>query len=66
MKSTKIMLCVFFVFIVTWLTMGAFAYVLNGEITFREAITCAPVIMLMLIVGWIPSVIVAHDLDEQL
>lgn len=60
------MLGVFFVFVVTWLTMGAFAYVLSGEITFREAISCAPVIMLMLIVGWIPSVIVGADLDQEL
>lgn len=66
MKATKIMLGVFFVFVVTWLIMGAFAYVLSGEITFREAISCGPVIMLMLIVGWIPSVVVGADLDDEL
>lgn len=66
MKATKIMVTGFTVFILTWLTLAFIGYMLSDTATFREVCASAPVIMIMIIVGWIPSMVVASDLDQQL
>ena len=66
MKTTKIMLAVFAVFILTWLTLAFIGYMLSEESTFREMCTSSPVIVIMLFVGWIPALIVGGDLDKEL
>jgi hypothetical protein len=67
MKTTKIMLGCMATFMITWMTFSFIGYLLSDAGTqFRQVATHGGVIMLMLIFGWIPSVIVGADLDEKL
>ena len=49
----------------TWTCMSLIGYALL-ELSLRECYTHNTTVMLMFILGWIPSVIIAYDLDKQL
>ena len=53
-------------FIATYLLVGAIAYLLSDNITFREVLTHTGTFVFMMFLGWIPSVVVLIDLDEAL
>lgn len=63
MKNTKIMLAAVGTFVVTWLLLGLAFMLLSGNIGYRESLTDTFVVFIMIIFGWIPSVIVGTDLD---
>lgn len=65
MKSTKLMLAVLATFLITWNVIGMIGYLLS-DTSYRECMTHGGVLMLMLIFGWIPSVIVGADLEKKL
>ena len=65
MKSTKIMVGCTVTFLLTWLTIATIAYMLSSVTDFITCATNGGTIMFMLIFGWIPSVIVGHDLDKR-
>lgn len=65
MKTTKIMLAVIATLIATWTLFSLIGYILS-DISLRDCYTHGGTLMLMLIVGWIPAVIIACDLDKQL
>jgi len=64
MKSTKIMLAVLATILITWCVMGLIGYLLS-DISYRDCMTNGATLMLMLIFGWIPSIIVGADLDKK-
>lgn len=66
MRTTKIMLAFIATAILTWLSIGILIYLCTGNISFREACTSNGVLFVMLIFGWVPSVVVSIDLDEHL
>jgi len=65
MKSTKIMLAVIFTAIGTWTLMSLIGYFLS-DLSLRDCYINMGTLMCMGIFGWIPSVIVACDLEEKL
>ena len=65
MKSTKIMLAVIFTAICTWCTLSLMVYTLSN-MTFKESATSYGVILIMMMVGWIRSIIVGIDIEEKL
>ena len=65
MKSTKIMLAVIATFLITWCVMGLIGWLLS-DLSFRDCMTSNPTIMIMLILGWIPCLFVASDLNNEL
>jgi hypothetical protein len=65
MKTTKIMLAVIATFLTTWCVMGLIGYLLSDS-SYRECMTHGGTLMLLLIFGWIPSVIIGYDMDNQL
>lgn len=65
MKSTKIMLVVLSTFIVTCFLVGLIIYLLSN-LSYKESINNSGTFFIMLIIGWIPSVIVACDYNEYL
>ena len=66
MKSTKIMLAVIFTAIGTWTLLSLIGWSLSNDATLRDCYTDVGTILTMMIFGWIPSVIVANDLNEYL
>lgn len=66
MKSTKIMLAVLAVFIVTWMIIGLIGFLLSDGFSYKQYMTHMGTIFTMLYVGWIPAVIVGNDLDNKL
>ena len=64
MKSTKIMLAVIAMLLVTWTTFSLIGYILS-DTSLRDCFTHTGTLFMMLIFGWIPAVIVAADLDEH-
>lgn len=65
MKTTKIMLGCVITFLLTWLTIATIAYLLSSVTDFKTCATNGGTLMFMLIFGWIPSVIVGHDLEKK-
>lgn len=65
MKSTKIMLAVIASLLTTWTSMSIIGWVLS-DMSLRECYTHSATIMLMLLVGWIPAIIIASDLDKRI
>ena len=65
MKTTKIMLAVIATTLITWCVMGLIGYLLS-DCSYKECMTHGGTLMLMLIFGWMPSVIVACDLNDKL
>ena len=66
MKNSKIMLSCVATFIATWMFISIVAYLFTDVATFREVAANPVVLMIMLIFGWIPSVIVGGDLDKKI
>ena len=64
MKDTKIMLAVIATLISTWTIFSLIGYFLS-DLSLRECYTHGGTLMLMLIFGWIPSVIVASDIYKK-
>jgi len=64
MKSTKIMLAVLATILLTWCVMGLIGWMLS-DLSYRDCMTNSATIMLMFIIGWIPSIIVGADLDKK-
>ena len=65
MKSTKIMLAVIATLLSTWTVFSLIGYVLS-DMSLRDCYTNMGTILCMFIFGWIPSVIIACDLEENL
>ena len=65
MKTTKIMLAVIATLLITWCVIGTIGYLLSDG-TYKECMTNGGTLMFMLIFGWIPGIIIGHDLDEKL
>lgn len=65
MKSTKLMLAAIVSCIGTWLLLSTLFWMFS-EGTFKECATNSTVGFLMLIFGWIPSVILCADLEKVL
>ena len=65
MKSTKIMLAVIVTTLITWIVMGGIGWCLS-DLSFKECMSHAGTLMLMLIFGWIPAVFVGSDLSDHL
>ena len=65
MKTTKIMLAIIASLISTWTLVSLIGYALS-DLSLRDCYTHGATIMIMMIFGWIPSVIVAGDLDVKL
>ena len=65
MKSTKIMVAVIATVLITWTVIGLIGYLLS-DCSYKECMTHDGTLMLMLIFGWIPSVIVGCDLHDKL
>jgi hypothetical protein len=64
MKSTKIMLAFIATLLLTWCVMGLIGWMLS-DLSYKQCMTNGGTLMLMLIFGWMPSVILACDLDKQ-
>lgn len=65
MKQTKIMLAVIATILITWCVMGLIGYLIS-DCSYRECIIHGGTLMCMMLFGWVPSVILACDLDKQL
>lgn len=52
--------------ILTWMFLSAIVYFCSEDATFRECAANIGMGALMLLFGWIPSVIVCMDLEEKL
>jgi hypothetical protein len=64
MRNTKILLATVGTFIITYLFLSTIVYLMS-ELTFKESSTSGITAMLAMIFGWIPSVFVALDLEDQ-
>ena len=65
MKSTIIMVAVIATLLITWCVMGLIGYLLSN-CSYKECMTHGGTLMCMMIFGWIPSIIVACDLDKSI
>ena len=65
MKTTKIMLAVIACLFTTWSSMSLIGWALS-DMSLRECYTHGGILMLMLIFGWIPTVVIAYDYDKHL
>jgi hypothetical protein len=65
MKNTIVMVAVIATFLLTWMSLSTIGWVF-GDISFKETATHGGTIMLMMLFGWIPAVIVAFDVSENL
>ena len=65
MKSTKIMLAVLATLLITWCVIGLIGYLLS-DFTYKECMTDGGTLFLMLVFGWIPAIIVAADVNDEL
>lgn len=59
------MLAVLATILLTWCVMGLIGWMLS-DLSYRDCMTHSATIMLMFIIGWIPSIIVGADLDKKL
>lgn len=64
MKSTIIMVAVIATLLITWCVMGLIGYLLS-DLSYKECMTHGATLMLMLVFGWVPSIIVGADLDKS-
>jgi hypothetical protein len=65
MKSTKIMLAVLATVLITWCVMGLIGWMLS-DLSYKECMTHGGTLMCMMLFGWIPSIIIACDIDKQI
>jgi hypothetical protein len=64
MKSTKIMLAFIATLFSTWTIISLIEYILS-DMSLRDCYTNVGTLICMGIFGWIPSVIIAIDLEER-
>jgi hypothetical protein len=64
MKSTKIMLAAIATLIATWTLFSLIGYILS-DMSLKECYTNTGTIICMMMFGWVPSVIIAYDLEER-
>lgn len=64
MKQTKIMLAFIATLLTTWTIFSLIAYALS-DVSLRDCYTHYGTMIFMIIIGWIPSVIVAQDIDDK-
>ena len=65
MKSTKIMLCLIATLITTWLFVAIITYFLS-DLDFKSCFSAGSTIGIMLLIGWVPSIIIGSDLDSKI
>ncbi len=65
MKSTKLMLAAIATLLITWCVMGTIGWCVS-DLSFRDCLTHGGTLMLMMIIGWIPAIIVANDVNDYL
>lgn len=58
------MVAVIATILITWCVMGLIGYLLS-DLSYRECMTHGATLMLMLVFGWVPSIIVGADLDKS-
>lgn len=66
MKGTLMMVAFIATLILTWMFLSAIVYFCSENATFRECAASGGMATLMLIFGWIPSVIVCMDLNDKI
>lgn len=66
MKKTRIMVACVATFIITGCVLAFIGAMLSDTMTFSMVIKSAPFFFIMLIIGWVPSVLVGADLDEMI
>lgn len=67
MKATKIMIAVLGTFLITWCILGLIGYLLSDDsISYKECMRHEASVFLMIVLGWIPSLIVGNDLQNKL
>lgn len=59
------MLAVIATFLITWIVMGLIGWCLS-DLSFKECMSDDATIMLMFIIGWMPCLFVASDLNDYL
>jgi len=65
MNLTKNMVIILTTLFITWMVLSTLFFFFGDYTTFKAAATDSPVGMLMLVFGWIPSVVVGADLAEK-
>lgn len=65
MKNTKIMLASVSTFIVTILCITTVVWWLQDSWTFKKCILHGATLFTTLLIGWIPAIIVGHDIYEK-
>ena len=65
MKNTIIMMSFLVTVLVVWLCLAFMAYAVS-DLGYKECLTNIGIIYTMVIVGWVPAVIVACDVDKYL
>lgn len=66
MNKTKIMLAVIGTFIATWIGLGLMCMFFTDYSSLSYAMQNGLVIVLMIVFGWIPCLVIGHDLFEKL
>lgn len=66
MKGTKIMIAFLGTLFITWMTLSSLVFLFSDDATFKQSATQGGVGFLMLVFGWIPSMIVSIDLEDRL
>lgn len=64
MRDTKIMLAIVGTILATWTFISLIGFMLS-DASLRECYAHGGTLMLMLVFGWIPSVVVANDLIKK-
>lgn len=64
MKNSLTMLAVIATFLLTWCSIALFGYLLS-DTSFKECMSHMATVMCMLMFGWVPCVVVGHDLSEK-
>lgn len=59
------MLAILATLLITWFVVGTIGYLLS-DFTFKQCMSNPRTFFFMLILGWIPSAIIAYDLDKKL
>jgi hypothetical protein len=59
------MLAVIGTFIGTWMFLTTIGWLLSENESFRQVATSGGILLVLCIFGWIPSLVVAMDLDQK-
>ena len=65
MKNTKIMVIMIATIIITWTLISLISWILS-DLSLRDCYTHGLTLFLMVVFGWIPSIVIACDLDNKL